>query len=282
MDQRSIRDARRRPFTKDRRIPASLTSGTNFPILVQDRQYSWQDRLSDPFGAKETNGIPNGVTFPLPGVPSITDADDSNVLRYTLERETSGERSLDPATRVALRNIRIVRDTDDPRTAYALVNIYVDHWTGPITESDTWSGDIYVGGDVTIEDGATLTIADDANIHFLAPVGTDASGRSEIQVADGGFMEIGKRVTFRSAREAIDDGTPSPPPPLRAPLPVTRRHENHGVSVEAGGEVIWKLEPASRERTCPEESTQLLGSAGTGIGQRAAICWNQPRVARSR
>ena len=137
-----------------------------------------------------------------------------------------GERILDAPSRVALRNIRVIRDATDPRTGYALVNIYTDYWTGSITDRVTWTGEIYVGGDVTVETGATLMISDGATVHFLNAIGTD--DRSDIIVGSGGFMEIGKGVTFKSAREPTDNANP----------PVARKSEQHGVSVQSGGQAI--------------------------------------------
>ncbi|MCE2448345.1 MAG: hypothetical protein J4F35_08175 [Candidatus Latescibacteria bacterium] len=41
------------------------------------------------------------------------------------------------------------------------------YWTGRIEQDTTWRDTVYVGGDVTIVSGVTLTLAPDTKVHFL-------------------------------------------------------------------------------------------------------------------
>ena len=109
------------------------------------------------------------------------------------------------------------------------IDIYINYWAGPITASTTWSGTVYVGGDVTISSGVTLTVASGTEVHFLANTddtgGGDDMARSELIVADGGVLNAvagtteADHITFRSANDAAD------PPP----------YEWYGIHVESGG-----------------------------------------------
>jgi hypothetical protein len=51
----------------------------------------------------------------------------------------------------------------------------LDYWTGRIEQDTTWRDTVYVGGDVTIASGATLTLAPDTQVRFL-PYRDDAQG----------------------------------------------------------------------------------------------------------
>ena len=43
----------------------------------------------------------------------------------------------------------------------------LDYWTGRIEQDTTWRDTVYVGGDVTIASGATLTLAPNTQVRFL-------------------------------------------------------------------------------------------------------------------
>ncbi len=123
-----------------------------------------------------------------------------------------------PSSRRAVRNIRVTRDENNPGTGSARVDVYFDHWVGPIDGTETWGpGPVHVGGDVTVLDGASLTISDNTTVCFLAPLGTDANDRPELIVADDGNLTVGTGVTFGSLNRA---GARTP---------------SHGLRVEAGG-----------------------------------------------
>ena len=183
------------------------------PITALDatHAYPWQDRLSDPFGALEGNGLPTGTVLPgLQYRPVVTEADDDSLLR----RNPQG--NMESPSRRAFRNIRVHRDQTP---SYAEVDIYFDHWVGSIAGMETWSGPdtVYVGGDVTIESGASLTIANNTPVRFLSPVGADANGRPELIVASGGRLSLGTGVTFGTVDRA------------------GARTEMYGLRVETGG-----------------------------------------------
>ena len=195
-DGRSIRDARLRPVTADPGAFTGLRPGLDRPPLLATRAYSWQDLVSDPFGALERNGLPAGFTLPMPEArPVVTQADDNILLRANFGHTSSRGRTLDPPTRRAIRNIRVKRDASPP---YAEVDIYFDHWVGPIDGMETWGGPnpVYVGGDVTIASGASLTIANGTSVRFLAPIGADDNGRPDLIVSSGGTLTVGTGVTF--------------------------------------------------------------------------------------
>ena len=216
-DGRSIRDARRRPETPDPGAFTGLRPGLDRPPLRDTRTYSWQDLVSDPFDALEGNGLPTDFALPMPAArrPVVTQADDSILLRASIGRSCPHS-DLDPPTRRAIRNIRVNRDASPP---YADVDIYFDHWVGSIAGMETWSGPdtVYMGGDVTIESGASLTIANNTPVRFLSPVGADANGRPELIVASGGRLSLGSGVTFGTVDRA------------------GARTEMYGLRVETGG-----------------------------------------------
>ena len=224
-DNRRLYNAKRRPV---RPTPRAWSAGF---------AYSWLDRLSDPFGAVEGNGLRETieamahydvdghsppVTLALDGVehrPVVSDADDeSHFRRAGLGVSSSGDDGLlDPASRRAVRNIRVTRNATNPATGSALVDVYFDYWVGSISGTETWSSSpVYVGGDVTIGSGASLTIADNTTVHFLAPLGTDANG-PELIVSNGGALTAGTGVTFGTVSRA------------------EARAVRHGLRVEPGG-----------------------------------------------
>ena len=161
-DGRSISDARPRPF---RANPA-----VSIP----------QDRLSDPFGAiAQLHG------------PTVTQATDTTHLRH----ETIGDGgNRDPgASHLAFRNIRNNGD-------HALVDIYTNYWSGPITGSVTWSDTVYVGGDITVPVGATLTISPGTLVRFTA----NSDDLSGFPFADKSVLKVnGTLVAEGTAADSI-------------------------------------------------------------------------------
>ena len=212
--------------------------------------YTWLDRLSDAFGPPTTNNhretfrpmpyyAADGDGNDLPATmaldrqnlrPVVTAADDghfqvpnvgvSRSSRYTYSTSPTASPSTQPhsPSRRAVRNIRVTRDASNPATGHATVDVYFDHWVGPIDDTETWGpGPVHVGGDVTVLDGASLTISDNTTVCFLAPLGTDANDRPELIVADGGNLTVGTGVTFGSLNRA------------------GARTASHGLRVETGG-----------------------------------------------
>ncbi|MCY4603962.1 MAG: hypothetical protein OXE49_06990, partial [Gemmatimonadetes bacterium] len=198
-DGRSIFDARHRPVLAE---PTSVSSSYT---------YVWQDRLSDPFGAVEQRG-PLGS---LPGRehrPTVRHATDATHLQhatYSTTLETTADANTDPRpSRLAFRNIRIHRGASGGD--YAEVDIYHNYWAGELDRNTTWSGIVYVGGDVTVPTNTTLTIERGTQVRFLADTddigGGNDTARSELivegelivaaasEVSDGG-------VAFRSAAD---------------------------------------------------------------------------------
>ena len=121
-------------------------------------------------------------------------------------------------TGIALRNIR----SSSTSSGVMEVDIYLQYRSGPITEDTTWKDRITVGGDVTIESGATLTLEKGTEVRFLAntdDIGGDVDmARSELIVADGGTLDAASGdITFGSA-----SGTPS-------------SGDWYGIRVEEGG-----------------------------------------------
>ena len=174
-DGRSIVDARQRPGQAEPE-EEDLTY-----------TYVWQDRLSDPFGAVEQDG-PFG---PLPGSPhrpTITQATDATHLRHVTDTNP------DPGdSHLAFRNIRNNGD-------HALVDIYTNYWSGEITGSVTWSGTVYVGGDVTVPEGTTLTIEPGTVVQLAGSgdmMGTGHSTTKAEMLVYGNLIADG--VTFTAA-----------------------------------------------------------------------------------
>ncbi len=87
------------------------------------------------------------------------------------------------------------RNTQPPDT-------FLDYWTGRIELDTTWRDTVYVGGDVTIASGATLTLAPDTQVHFM-PYHDDTQGgldstRTEL-IVEGRLHAQAEGTVFRSA-----------------------------------------------------------------------------------
>ncbi len=229
-------------------------SGATVKEFSSTATYAWLDLLSDPFGALPDNGseqtiraLPHSVDNPteLPSVLTYRNpehrwtpdwATDASLFR---QRNSAGQ---DRPSHVAVRNIHILRDEEGSGSAVA--NVYKNYQEGPLHEDMVeWSGDVYVGADVTIGEDQTLDIADDAVVHFLAPRsagptsehphGVDPNGTNitELIVQDSGTLNIGRNVTFRSMREEYTDSDGD-----RVEQDDVDP-EGHGLIVESGGEV---------------------------------------------
>ncbi len=223
--------------------------------------YPWMERLSDPFGAIEGNGLRQTIlsmkAYKEDG-ETLTDdplvltggthrwtpdwATDDNLLTLINQTDVDSDLITETSdTHIALRNIHVVRGG---ASGYALVNVYLNYQEGPLPDDAVeWSGSVYVGADVTIGEDQTLDIADDAVVHFLAPRsagptsehphGVDPNGTNitELIVQDSGTLNIGRNVTFRSMREEYTDSDGDR---------VDQEDvdpEDHGLTVESGGEV---------------------------------------------
>ena len=78
----------------------------------------------------------------------------------------------------------------------------LDYWTGRIEQNTTWHDTVYVGGDVTIASGATLTLAPDTQVHFLPYHGDTQGGldstRAEL-IVEGRLHAQAEGIVFCSA-----------------------------------------------------------------------------------
>ena len=247
--------------------------------FTSDEPYNWLDRLSDPFGAPESNNhsetfqamayyaidgtLPTSTALDNPNLRlAVTAADDGHfqvpdvgVFRSRPYYPGDPDFEPHPPSRRAVRNIRVTRSTSNPATGYADVDIYFDHWVGPIDGTETWGpGPVHVGGDVTVLDGASLTISDNTTVCFLAPLGTDANDRPELIVADDGNLTVGTGVTFGSLNRA------------------GARTASHGLRVETGGTAtlngVTISDGEHRWRGVVTVGGDLHVSGGTTAGQR--------------
>ncbi len=199
--------------------------------------------------------------------PDVRNIDDSNHLLDAENREDF------PPSRVAIRRIRMIPDADDAATGQAQVNIFVNHWIGDIEEqvhgSETVSdysaeGDVYIGGDLTIQSGATLTIEEDAVVYFLEPVTLDGNGnkRSDIIVANEGSLNIRKGVVFRSALETGREAEAG--------------DEEHGLVIQSGGTVNMEgLTIAQGQHTFKGKA---VASADISVGDPSASDSDRPEA----
>ena len=81
----------------------------------------------------------------------------------------------------------------------------LDYWTGRLEQDTTWRDTVYVGGDVTIASGATLTLAPDTQVHFM-PYRDDTQGgldstRAEL-IVEGRLHAQAEGIVFCSANDA--------------------------------------------------------------------------------
>ncbi len=86
---------------------------------------------------------------------------------------------------------------------------FVPYWTGRIEQDTTWRDTVYVGGDVTIASGATLTLAPDTKVHFL-PHRDDTQGgldstRAEL-IVEGQLHAQAEGIVFGSAATSLEAG----------------------------------------------------------------------------
>ena len=88
-----------------------------------------------------------------------------------------------------------IRNTQSPDAS-------LHYWTGRIEQDTTWRDTVYVGGDVTIASGATLTLAPDTQVHFL-PYHDETQGgldstRAEL-IVEGRLHAQAEGIVFCSA-----------------------------------------------------------------------------------
>ena len=181
--------------------PNSVSGGDNLDYISSDSTYTvdHHGNLGDATDLWDGETYTAFTPYTNPSAAGYNDNDLQNVF-----------------TGIALHNIR------SSSSGVMQVDIYLQYWSGSITEDTTWSGRITVGGDVTIPSGVTLTIASGTVVRFVANSDDTASGndttRSELIVADGGALtaEAGN-IIFRS----INDNLTGP--------------EWYGIRVESGG-----------------------------------------------
>ena len=81
----------------------------------------------------------------------------------------------------------------------------LDYWTSRIEQDTTWRDTVYVGGDVTIASGATLTLAADTQVHFLSYHDDTQGGldptRAEL-IVEGRLHAQAEGIVFCSANAA--------------------------------------------------------------------------------
>ncbi len=127
---------------------------------------------------------------PLPaGYQTIVVGDDTLMVQILAEPRLANEPSL--------------AASDDSLSAQTkTIETSLDYWTGRIEQDTTWRDTVYVGGDVTIASGATLTLAPDTQVHFL-PYHDDTQGgldstQAEL-IVEGQLHAHAGGIVFRSA-----------------------------------------------------------------------------------
>ena len=196
------------------RVPDSVSGGDNLDYFSFDSTYGNNGNLGD------TTDVWNGPTGKI-----LT---DTMFTPYTNPSTAGYEgNSQSKFTGIALRDIR----SSSPGVMQ--MDIYLQYWSGPITEDTRWSGRITVGGDVTIPTGTTLTIARGTQILFLADTddigGNNDTARSELIVEGELIVEAASEVsaggvTFRSDN-TVDPSTTVEP----------SNDDWYGIRVRAGG-----------------------------------------------
>ncbi len=274
--------------------------------------YPWIDRISDPFGAVVevepdafgSGGVEaNGLRTTIQSMKAYQDADPPNLPahmmldggehRVTQDWVTDSSHFMNPLAildhndsptgrttandpvNIGLRNIVVHRTGTNSETGYAILNIYPNYYEAPLSSTPTtqsWSGDIYIGADVEIPSGVTLTIEQDASVYFLTPrpeedtSGGD-TGHSELIVQSGGTLIIKPGVVFRSANEAINSNDP-----------ITYEDESYGLYAMLGGKVtieglevtdgtFYLYSPASGRHSKAAGGIQLLGDVIVSGGE---------------
>ena len=232
--------------------------------------YPWIDRISDPFGAVvevepdafdfggvEANGLRTTIrsmeAYQATTPPALSAhimlngsnhrvtqdwvTDSSHFMNPLHELDHAGNSmgttANDPVN-IGLRNIVVHRTGTNSETGYAILNIYPNYYETSLASTPTaqsWSGDIYVGADIKIPSGVTLTIEQDASVYFLTPrpeedTSRGGTGHSELIVQRGATLVVKTGATFRSANEAINSDDP-----------ITYEDESYGLYVMLGGKV---------------------------------------------
>ena len=273
--------------------------------------YPWIDRISDPFGAVvevepdpfgsggvEANGLRSTIQSmeayqaTIPPILSAHMMLNGSEHRVTQDWVTDSSHFMNPLheldhagnstgttanapVNIGLRNIVVHRTGTNSETGYAILNIYPNYYEAPLSSTPTmqsWSGDIYIGADVEIPSGVTLTIEQDASVYFLTPrpeedTSTTDTGNSELIVQSGGTLIIKSGVTFRSANEAINSDDP-----------ITYEDESYGLYVMSGGKVtieglevtdgtFYLYSPASGRHSKAAGGIQLLGDVIVSGGE---------------
>ena len=154
------------------------TTGLGEGLLISYSQNNTEPAIRPADGAvtwidPPTNTIKDGDStdlFPNGGITAITP--------YTTPN-TNDHNGIN--THIAITNIH--QDGDS-----IVFNIFQNYWSGPITSNTTWSSansPYYIGGDITVESGATLSITANTEVIFLsgdAESGGNNTSKSEIIV----------------------------------------------------------------------------------------------------
>ncbi len=273
--------------------------------------YPWIDRISDPFGAVvevepdafdfggvEANGLRTTIrsmeAYQATTPPALSAhimlngsnhrvtqdwvTDSSHFMNPLHELDHAGNSmgttANDPVN-IGLRNIVVHRTGTNSETGYAILNIYPNYYETSLASTPTaqsWSGDIYVGADIKIPSGVTLTIEQDASVYFLTPrpeedTSRGGTGHSELIVQRGATLVVKTGATFRSANEAINSDDP-----------ITYEDESYGLYVMLGGKVtieglevtdgtFYLYSPASGRHSKAAGGIQLLGDVIVSGGE---------------
>ncbi|HID28908.1 MAG TPA: hypothetical protein EYP19_02760, partial [Desulfobacterales bacterium] len=162
---------------------------TSQEFLVENRQYSgFNSYLPEWWKSGDKGGLliwwrngqsrqlrpgDNDTDVVLEGLPYVSDGDLGDPFPGSTNN-TSITMATTPDTRNSLGNPTGFAVTDISSSATTMTaNFYHNYWSGSITSNTTWSGEIYVGGDITVNSGVTLTISPGTTVNFAT---TDDQG----------------------------------------------------------------------------------------------------------
>jgi hypothetical protein len=104
------------------------------------------------------------------------------------------------------------KGTSGPDAQIMVADLYINNWSGTITQNTTWTNNVHVSGDITVASGVTLTIRSRVQVAFEPGfddrAAGDYTGKGEIFVQGSLVLQGTTRnpVVFTSAADSPQNG----------------------------------------------------------------------------
>jgi M6 family metalloprotease-like protein len=198
------------------RIPVNNAGATNDYFLCEYRRNNLHYEFIQPICTEPGLGQGLLISYMRSGevhTPFIRPAD--NVVTVIGGKRDGDDSDLFPnggITKITPYTTPNTADWNGSRTGLAILNIqysgagnskvkfdiHQNYWEGVISTNTTWSGNVFVGGDVTVAGGVTLTVQSGAVITFAANSDNQAGGLSSTRceiIVNGTLNATGATLT---------------------------------------------------------------------------------------